>query len=318
METIEERRPGTVEAQESGVGLLQRVSAAALVVGPLAAVGVAGVVFWRHGIGWFDVILAVVMYAVTGFGLTVGFHRMLTHGSFRPARALKVALAIAGTMGVEGSAFTWVAHHRKHHAYADRDGDPHSPWDYGSGFPALLRGLGHAHVGWFFKSNPSEPQRWIPDLLTDRDLSFVSRTAVVWSALSLAIPFGIGLAVTGTWYGAWLALLWAGLVRMAVLHHVTFGVNSLGHMFGSRPFRTRDRSTNIAALALLSMGDSWHNGHHAFPTLARHGVDRHQIDLSAGLIRLFERLGWASDARWPDPARLAARRLPLVPAAVAL
>lgn len=306
METI---TPPTIRA-----GRVQQASALLLVFGPLMAVALCVVAFWQHGISWVDLSLGVSLYLVTAHGLTVGFHRMLTHSSFRPARALKVALAVAGSMGVEGSVYTWVAQHRRHHAYADRPGDPHSPWLRGEGFGPQLRGLFHAHVGWLFVANPSEPERWIPDLLADRDLAMVSKLAPLWSVLSLALPFGVGLAFTRSLDGAWLALLWAGVIRMAVLHHVSWGVNSLGHMFGRRPFRTRDRSANIWPLAVPSCGDSWHNAHHAYPALARHGVDRHQLDSSARLIRVFEQLGWASDVRWATPTTLLPRRLLPVPA----
>ena len=296
------------EDDSGEVTRLQVVSAAAMVVLPLLALVYAVFRFWQHGIGWFDLVLAIVLYAITGHGLTVGFHRYLTHGGFRANRPLKVALAIAGTMGVEGSVFTWVAQHRRHHAYADRSGDPHSPWEYGSGFWAQLKGLGHAHVGWLFKANPSEPERWIPELLADRDLAWISKTAVLWSVVSLALPFFAGLAFTGSFWGGFVTFLWAGVIRMLLLHHVTWSTNSITHMFGRRPFRTRDRSANIALLCVLSMGESWHNAHHASPMLARHGVDRHQLDSSARLIRVFERLGWATDVKWPTAARLAARR----------
>ena len=225
---------------------VQRVFASVLVFLPLVGVALCAAAFWNHGISWLDLILAVSMYAVTGFGVTVGFHRMLAHTSFRPNRPLKVALAVAGSMAIEGSALIWVAHHRKHHVYADREADPHSPWAYGSGFAAQLKGLAHAHVGWLFLSNPPEPERWAADLQSDADIRIVSRTDAVWFALSLAIPFAIGYVVTGSFYGGWAAFLWAGVVRVVVLHHVTWGVNSIGHMFGSRPFRTRDRSTNVA------------------------------------------------------------------------
>ncbi|MGI8491340.1 MAG: acyl-CoA desaturase [Acidimicrobiales bacterium] len=287
----------------------QGPSAALLVFGPLVGLVLAVVELWHHGVGWFDLGLGAALYAVTGHGLTVGFHRLLTHGSFHARRGLKVALAVAGSMGVEGSVFTWVAQHRRHHAYADREGDPHSPWACGAGFWPQCKGLWHAHAGWFFRPNPSEPERWIPDLLADRDLRLVSNTAAIWAAASLALPFVIGWAVTGTPHGAWLALLWAGVVRMALLHHVTWSVNSVTHMFGRRPFRTRDSSSNVGALAVLSMGESWHNAHHAYPTLARHGVDPGQIDSSAALIRVFERLGWATEVRWATKSRTAARRL---------
>jgi stearoyl-CoA desaturase (delta-9 desaturase) len=309
MQDVQERRPAPMLQDEYPAGSpLQKASAAALICLPLAGVVYAGVRLWGHGIGWLDLGLAVGLYLLTGHGLSIGFHRMLTHASFRPARPLKIALAVAGSMAIEGSAFTWVAQHRRHHAYADRPGDPHSPWRYGTGLWPQIKGLWHAHVGWLFVKNPSEPERWIPDLLADPDLRFVSDTAALWSALSLVLPFLLGWVITGRLAGALLALLWAGGVRIAVLHHVTWGVNSFAHMFGRRPFRTRDRSANIALLAVLSFGDSWHNAHHAYPTLARHGVDRWQVDSSAGLIRLFERLGWASQVRWPQASKVEVRR----------
>jgi stearoyl-CoA desaturase (delta-9 desaturase) len=238
----------------------------------------------------------------------VGFHRLLAHRSFRANRPLRIALAVAGTMAIEGSALTWVAQHRKHHAHTERDGDPHSPFRYGTGFWPQLKGLVYAHVGWFFDAHPSEPERWAPDLLADRGILLVSKTSHVWSAASLVIPFLIGLAVTGTLWGGFLAFLWGGVVRMLVLHHATWSTNSICHMFGRRPFATTDRSSNFAPLALLSFGESWHNAHHAFPSSARHGVDRGQLDPSARLIRMLEALGWATHVRWPRPERLESRR----------
>ncbi|HEX4538765.1 MAG TPA: acyl-CoA desaturase [Acidimicrobiales bacterium] len=287
---------------------LQQVSAAILVVGPLVALGVAVASLWGRGISGLDVVIAVVMYVVTCLGVTVGFHRLLAHRSFRANRPLRIALAVTGTMAVEGSALTWVAQHRKHHAHTEREGDPHSPFRYGTGFWPQLKGLVYAHVGWFFDSHPSEPERWAPDLLADRDMLIVSKTSHVWSAASLAIPFLIGWAATATLSGGLLAFLWGGLVRMMVLHHVTWSTNSLCHMFGRRPFQTADHSSNFAPLAVLSLGESWHNAHHAFPSSARHGVDRGQLDATARVIRVLERLGWATHVRWPGPERLASRR----------
>jgi stearoyl-CoA desaturase (delta-9 desaturase) len=264
---------------------------------------------WSDHVSRVAIAIAAGMYLITGHGLSVGFHRMLTHRSFRPHRALKIALAIAGSMAAEGSAFTWVAQHRRHHAYADTPGDPHSPWRYGNGFGPQLRGLWHAHIGWFFESNPSEPEKWIPDLLADPDLQLLSRTAILWTLLSLGLPSLLGWLLTGTLAGALAALLWAGGARIFLLHHVTWAVNSVGHMFGHRPFRTRDNSTNFAPLALLSFGDSWHNSHHAYPRLARHGTDPGQIDTSARLIKLFEHLHLASAVKWPTETNTAPRRL---------
>ena len=289
-------------------GAFQKFSALVLIGLPFAALLWAIAWAWGDGVSRTALAIAAGMYLFTGHGLAVGFHRMFTHRSFRPTRSLKIALAIAGSMAVEGSVFTWVAQHRRHHAYADLPGDPHSPWRFGNGIRPQLRGLWHAHIGWFFQANPSHPERWIPDLLADRDLRLISRTATIWALLSLAIPTLLGGLLTRSVAGALAALLWGGGVRIFVLHHVTWAVNSIGHMFGRRPFRTRDRSTNFAPLALLSFGDSWHNAHHAYPRLARHGVDRGQIDSSAALIRLFERVGLASDVKWPTATNTAARR----------
>jgi stearoyl-CoA desaturase (delta-9 desaturase) len=302
--------PGAVEkeAEPPRVGWVQRFSAAALIVLPLVAVVWAGLRYWRHGLGWLDLGLAVGLYLVTGFGLTAGFHRLFSHRSFKARRWLKVALAVAGSMGIEGSLLTWVSQHRRHHAFSDRPGDPHSPQLHGDGFQGVWRGLLHAHVGWFFVSNPSHPERWSPDILADRDLMLVSRTATLWSVVSLAIPFAVGWAATGKLHDGVLTLVWAGGVRIALLHHVSFGVNSLGHMFGRRPFLTRDQSRNFGALALLSLGDAWHNGHHAFPASARHGVNRGEIDAAAGLISLFERMGWATEVRRLSLDRMSTRR----------
>ncbi|MFC9844025.1 acyl-CoA desaturase [Streptomyces sp. NPDC060223] len=284
---------------------------AAIVVLPLVAIGLAGWLLWGRLIHPVDIVLAVVFYTVTCLGVTVGFHRGLTHSGYRAVRPLRIALAIAGSMSFQGDVIGWVATHRRHHAFTDRPGDPHSPYRYGTHLSGQLRGLLHAHVGWLFRNDQTPPERYAPDLLADRDIQAVSRAFPLLCLLTLALPFGLGWAIGGSWLYGVTALLWAGLVRIALLHHVTWSVNSLCHMIGERPFRTRrhDRATNLWPLALLSFGESWHNLHHADPTSARHGVDRGQIDLSAEVIRLFERLGWVHDVRWPAPDRVAARRV---------
>ena len=284
-----------------------------LVAGPFAGLVIALWMLWGRGVGLADIGLAVFFYLLTGFGVTVGFHRCLTHRSFTARPALRVALAIAGSMSFEGDVITWTATHRRHHAFTDRPGDPHSPYRFGTGPAGQLRGLAHAHVGWLFGSDPipTSPQRYAPDLLADRSMQRVSSAFPVLCVASLAIPCAIGWALgAGSARAALLALLWAGLVRIFLLQHVTWSVNSLCHLFGNRPFATRrhDRATNLWPLAVLSLGESWHNTHHSDPACARHGVDRGQIDLSAGLIRLFERAGWVSAVRWPRPARLEQRR----------
>ncbi|PZG45500.1 acyl-CoA desaturase, partial [Spongiactinospora gelatinilytica] len=246
-----------------------------------------------------------------GLGVTVGFHRLLTHGSFTALPWLRTALAIAGSMGFQGNVIDWVAVHRRHHAFTDRPGDPHSPHRYGTGLRGQLRGLAHAHLGWLFTGDATTSAgRYAPDLLADPVMTRVARAFPALCALSLALPFLAGWAITGTLHGALTAFLWAGLIRVALLQHVTWSVNSLCHMIGNRPFKTRryDRATNLWPLALLSFGESWHNGHHSEPTCARHGLGRGQIDPSSGVIRLLERLGWVSDVRWPNPERIQRRR----------
>jgi len=288
-------------------GRLDRVVTGVIVIAPLGVLVAAVDRFWHHGIGWFDLGLAIGLYIVTGLGISLGFHRFFTHHSFRAVRGLRIALAVAGSMAAEGSLISWVSHHRRHHAFADRPGDPHSPWMVQPGTLFRLRGLFHAHIGWLFEGTQSNPARWSRDLLADRDLVVISRLAPLWAALSLLLPFSIGWAVTRSLLGATLAMMWAGAVRIVLLHHVTWSVNSLGHMVGRRPYLTADRSANMAWLSVVSFGESWHNAHHAFPALARHGSGRHQLDPSAAVLRGFEKLRWASNVRWPNPTLLARR-----------
>ena len=291
----------------------QVVATAVIVAFPFVAVLLAATVLWGHLLGTADVLIAVALYTLTGLGVTVGFHRCLTHGSFTPTRTLRIVLAVAGSMSFQGDVIGWVATHRRHHAFTDRPGDPHSPFRFGTGLGGQLHGLVHAHVGWLFTADLTPAEVYAPDLLADRDMRVVSRAFPVLCLVSLALPFGLGWAVGGTLRDALTALLWGGLVRVALLQHVTWSVNSLCHMIGVRPFRTRrhDRATNLWPLALLSFGESWHNLHHAEPTCARHGVDRWQIDPSAAVIRLLERAGWATEVRWPAPERIDRRRVGL-------
>jgi stearoyl-CoA desaturase (delta-9 desaturase) len=284
---------------------------AAIVILPFVALGLAGWLLWGSLIHPVDILLAVVLYTITGLGITVGFHRGLTHNSYRAKRPVRIALAVAGSMSFQGDVIGWVATHRRHHAFTDRPGDPHSPYRYGTHLRGQLRGLLHAHVGWLFRNDATPADRYAPDLVGDRDISAVSRAFPALCLLTLALPFAVGWVIGGSWVYGLTALLWAGVVRIALLQHVTWSVNSLCHMIGERPFRTRrhDRATNLWPLALLSFGESWHNLHHADPTSARHGVDRGQIDPSAAVIRLLERLGWVSEVRWPAPDRVAARRV---------
>jgi stearoyl-CoA desaturase (delta-9 desaturase) len=272
------------------------------VVGPVVALAVAIPLLWGNALNLHDVILAAVFYLIAGFGISIGFHRLFTHRSFKPNRPLKFILAAAGSMAFEGSVTSWVANHRRHHMFSDQPGDPHSPHRYGSGPTARLRGLLYAHVGWLFTPDTTSKTRFAADLLRDDDIVLSTKLFPLFAGLSFAIPFGIGWAITGTFTGALTALLWAGLVRMAVFHHVTWSINSICHMFGTKPFDTKDQSTNFAPLALLSLGESWHSYHHADPASARHGVLPHQIDVSARMIRWFEQAGWATRVHWPKLA----------------
>ena len=279
-----------------------------VVVGPIVALGVAIVHLWGRGVSARDLVLAAAFYAVTGFGVTVGFHRLFTHRSFKAVAPLEIGLAVAGSLAVEGGLVGWVASHRGHHRFTDRHGDPHSPWLHGPGAGGRVLGLVHAHVGWIFRPSSMDVERLAPDLLADRRLRAIDRLFPLWFVLSLAAPFALGWLWGGTLATAATALLWAGGVRIALLHHVTWSINSVCHMFGRRAYETGDQSRNVRWLAVASLGESWHNTHHAFPAMARHGADSHQWDSSARLIRVFERAGWAHDVRWPEPTRLARKR----------
>jgi stearoyl-CoA desaturase (delta-9 desaturase) len=275
------------------------------ILGPFVALLAAIPLTWGWGVGWVDLALAAVFYTATCLGVTVGYHRYFTHRAFKAKRAVRIALAIAGSMALQGPILHWVADHRRHHAFSDRDGDPHSPWLFGTSPLALARGFWHAHMGWIFDRRLTNQERFAPDLLADNDIRRVHRQFGLWTAVTMVAPAALGGLITWSWWGALTAFFWAGLVRVSFLHHVTWSVNSICHMIGSRPFVARDRSANFWPLAILSMGEAWHNLHHADPTCARHGVQRGQIDISARLIWLFERFGWVTDVRWPTPRRLA-------------
>ncbi|GAA3311484.1 acyl-CoA desaturase [Nonomuraea dietziae] len=279
-----------------------------LVLAPPLLLALAVPAVWGWGIGVRDLLIAAVMYLVSIFGIAIGYHRLFTHRSFRCARPLRIALLLAGGMAVEGPVTLWAAEHRRHHKYADRQGDPHSPWCYGDSGLALLRGMAHAHVGWFYSARlRSNRRHWVPDLLADPDVRRFDAWYPGVVALSFALPALAGGLLSMSWAGAWTGFFWGGLVRYAVVHHVTWSVNSVAHTFGERPFTTRDRSSNVRWVAMLTLGEGWHNWHHVEPTCARHGVLRGQLDPSARLIRWFEQAGWAYGVHWPDPSRLAVR-----------
>lgn len=307
-----EARSATTQMTRSAAGARAEQAILFLLIGvPLIAVLAAIPVAWGWGLNWHALVIAAVMYAISGHGITVGFHRYFTHGAFKAKKALRVALAVAGSLAIEGPVIRWVADHRRHHAFSDQAGDPHSPWRYGENLTALIKGLWHAHIGWMFDVEQTNHARFAPDLLADRAIVRVSRAFPWLSAVSLLLPAAIGYAWSGwQWQGAVVAFFWASLVRVAVLHHVTWSINSICHTIGKRPFSARDKSANVWWLAVPSMGESWHNLHHADPTAARHGVLRGQLDTTARVIWAFEKLHLATDVRWPTAQRIAAKLAP--------
>jgi stearoyl-CoA desaturase (delta-9 desaturase) len=273
----------------------------AFTVIPFLAVGVAAWQAWSGLLSWTDLVAFGGMYTLAIVGVTVGYHRLFTHRSFRTNAAVRVAFAVLGSMAVEGSVIAWVSNHRKHHAFADREGDPHSPHvDHGEGVWGAVRGLVHAHFGWLLQyGQRAQPRRFARDLLSDPLLRAIDRTFPIWVAAGLALPFAFGWVVGGTVDAALTALLWGGAVRIFVLHHMTYSINSLCHFFGRRPFATTDESRNLAWLAIPTFGEAWHNNHHAFPRSAMHGHRIWQLDLGGILIRALERLGLAWDVVRP-------------------
>jgi len=286
----------------------ERALVGVFVAVPLLALIAAAPLAWGWGLGWHDIVLAVAFYYITGLGVSVGLHRYFTHGSFKAARGFKIALAIAGSLAIEKPVITWVADHRRHHKYSDKDGDPHSPWRFGNDWKALAKGLAYAHVGWMFDGDITSEEKFCPDWLADSDIVKISRWFPGLVTASLLGPALIGGLWSMSWQGALTAFFWATLVRIAFLHHITWSINSICHTFGKEEFEVRDKSRNVSWLAILSFGESWHNLHHADPTCARHGVLKGQIDIAARTIWLAEKLGWVYDVRWPDAARLAGKQ----------
>jgi len=286
----------------------QRVLVGVFVAIPMLALAAAIPFAWGWGLGWHDIVIAAVFYWLSGWGVTVGYHRYFTHSSFKAKTGLRVALAVAGSLAMEGPVVTWVSDHRRHHKYSDREGDPHSPWRYGDDAKALAKGLLWAHLLWLFDPNQTSQEKFSPDLLADRKIKIVDSLFGPLVGVSLLLPAVIGGLWGGSWHAAITAFFWAGLVRVTLLHHVTWSINSICHTFGTTEFEARDRSRNVSWLAILSFGESWHNLHHADPTCARHGALKGQIDSSARVIWIFEKLGWVYDVRWPDEVRLAAKR----------
>jgi stearoyl-CoA desaturase (delta-9 desaturase) len=279
------------------------------VVLPFIATLAAIVLLWNRLVSARDLEIAAVMYLLTAIGITVGFHRLLTHRSFQTSKPVEYIFAVLGSMAVQGPAISWVADHRKHHAHTDEEGDPHSPHvGHDGGVRGVLSGLWHAHSGWLMSTQGrADWKRYAADLYEDRGMRTISRQFVPLVLATLAIPALAGFIVSGTLVGAATGLLWGGLVRIFFVHHVTWSVNSVCHYFGTRRFNTDDRSTNVFWLALPSLGESWHHNHHAFPRSAVHGLRRWEIDPSALIIGVMEKLGLAWNVVRISPERQAQR-----------
>ncbi|GLZ76598.1 stearoyl-CoA desaturase [Actinorhabdospora filicis] len=301
---VNAQAPKPLTSGKQGKGIL--IGLWAFVVLPFIALVAAVPFAWGWGLSWIDIAIAFVMYCISGFGVTIGFHRYFTHGGFKAKRWLRVTLAVSGSMAVEGSVIQWVADHRRHHMFSDVEGDPHSPWRYGTTFGALAKGMWHAHIGWMFSRELSNQERFTPDLLADKDIRRVDALFPWLTVITAAAPAVAGGLLTLSWQGAVTAFFWATLIRIGLLHHVTWSINSVCHVWGERPFSTRDgdQATNFWPLAIISMGENWHNLHHADPTSARHGALRGQIDPSARIIWFFEKMGWVTNVRWPKQERL--------------
>ncbi len=293
---------------------LERNANIAAVVLPFLAVLAGAVVLWHHFLGARDLAIFGVMYMLSALGVTVGFHRLLTHRAFQTAPWLRYTLAVLGSLSVQGAVIDWVADHRKHHTFTDEDGDPHSPHaGAGAGLRGVFSGLWHAHVGWLFSTHgQASSKRFAPDLLKDPAMRWINRRFPLLALASLLVPFLAGLVLSGGSLvaGGLSALLWGGLVRVFLVHHVTWSINSICHFFGRRRFDTEDHSTNVFWLALPSLGEAWHHNHHAFPRSAFHGLRWYELDPSGWLILGLERLGLAWDVVKVSPERARTRLAP--------
>lgn len=278
------------------------------VVLPFVGLIVAISLLWGVAFNWIYLVLLFVMYLISGLGITIGYHRYFTHKSFQTSRFVQALLAISGSMAFEGSVLQWAAVHRSHHQHSDDEHDPHSPHTHGAGVWNAIRGMWHAHMGWLFRSRSISLQKYVVDLKKDRLITTMSALFPLWALLGLAIPAVIGGLITMSWMGALLGFIWGGLVRVFFVHHVTWSINSVCHIWGTRPFNSHDESRNNPIFGVLGLGEGWHNNHHAFPTSARHGLRWWQLDISYIIIRALSWVGIVWDVRVPSPARVAAKR----------
>jgi stearoyl-CoA desaturase (delta-9 desaturase) len=292
----------------------RKISMLVLTILPFVGLIAAVTLLWNEAVGWTDLVLFLGLYVICGFGITIGYHRMLTHHAFEAVAPLKAALLVAGSFALQGSALDWAIDHRTHHAYSDKEGDPHSPHHgFARGPLGAIKGLLHAHMGWMFRHNRTDQERYGKDILQDRLTMTVSRLFPLWAVLTFVVPFVLGGLLTLSWKGAVTGLVWGGLVRLFFNHHVTWSVNSICHFFGKRPFTTSDQSTNNWVLALPSLGESWHHNHHVFPTSAFHGLSWRQVDPSGWVIAVWEKIGLVRNVRKPTTEQIGRKLSAAVP-----
>jgi len=295
-----------IHTPELRISAAARIATLIAVIVPFLGFLMAAILLWNWAVTWVDIGLLAGMYIFTALGITVGFHRLFTHRSFETNGVVQFILAALGSMAVQGSVIKWVAIHRRHHQMSDTPDDPHSPIHSGRGVLGMMRGFWHAHIGWAFKPDPADLTRYVKDLRQNAAIRVASAMFPVWIIVGLLIPAVLGGLLTGTWTGALLGLLWGGPVRIFLVHHVTWSVNSVCHMWGRRPYPQTDHSRNNFLFGLLAMGEGWHNNHHAFPTSARHGLRWWQFDISYYVIRLLGFFGLAWKVRVPTPQAIAA------------
>jgi stearoyl-CoA desaturase (delta-9 desaturase) len=270
---------------------------------------IAGVsLLWGWGFTWLDLGLLVSLYLITAIGITAGFHRLFTHRSFETYAPIRGLLAVLGSMTIQGPVLRWVAWHRRHHHLSDQAGDPHTPHHSGEGISGWIKGFWHSHVGWLFGGDPPELNRYVADLRKSAIIRWVSWLFPLWVVIGLMIPFAVAYLITDSWIAASRAFIWAGLVRIFLVHHVTWSVNSVCHLWGSKTYKSNDESRDNFVFGVLALGEGWHNTHHAFPTSARHGLKWWQPDVSYYLIRALELVGLAWNVRRPSEEALAAAR----------
>ncbi len=274
---------------------------------PFLGLIAAVVLSWGKAVGWTEIMMTVILYCITGLGVTIGFHRLFTHKAFQAGSVVRFIFGVAGSMSFQGPLLEWCAIHRNHHKHSDREGDPHSPHLHDGGIGGIFKGMIHAHFGWLFQHEAHATPGVVADLVADPVLNFVDRFFWLWMILGWVIPAVIGGLISDSWFGAFTGFLWGGLVRTFLLHHVTWSINSVCHIWGTRPFRTPDYSRNNAIFGILAFGEGWHNNHHAFPTSARHGLRWWQLDTSYLLIRGMEKLGLAWKVRLPGTEAVEAR-----------